>query len=205
MIVMSFAQIAIVNGNPNPKTIFARALDLPVIVPILVGLACGLVAGLINGGADRLHQDPAVHRHARHDGVGPRRGALVVERQPDLLPDRGAIARASARGMMPVDRLHRARDPLPPDHALHALRQALLRDRLERGRGADVGDQRRAPQGAGLHHRRHAGRGGGDPAHVEEPDRAGGHGRDVRARRHRDGGDRRRVASPAAAARSSAR
>jgi Ribose/xylose/arabinose/galactoside ABC-type transport systems, permease components len=50
MIAMSFAQVAVVNGNPNPKAIFGPALmDLPVIVPVLVGLACGLVAGLING------------------------------------------------------------------------------------------------------------------------------------------------------------
>ncbi|MCX7645304.1 MAG: ABC transporter permease [Rhodobacteraceae bacterium] len=50
MIVMSFAQTAVVNGNPNPKAIFGEwAMDLPVIVPVLVGLGCGLVAGLING------------------------------------------------------------------------------------------------------------------------------------------------------------
>ncbi|MCB1502680.1 MAG: ABC transporter permease [Bauldia sp.] len=50
MIVMSFAQTALVNGNPNPKAIFGEwAMDLPVIVPIMVGLACGLAAGLING------------------------------------------------------------------------------------------------------------------------------------------------------------
>jgi inositol transport system permease protein len=50
MIVMSFAQTAMVNGNPNPKAIFGDwAMDLPVIVPIVVGLACGLFAGLING------------------------------------------------------------------------------------------------------------------------------------------------------------
>ncbi len=50
MIVMSFAQTATVNGNPNPKAIFGDwAMDLPVIVPIVVGLACGLAAGLING------------------------------------------------------------------------------------------------------------------------------------------------------------
>jgi len=51
MIAMSFAQVAIVNGNPNPKAIFPELgwLDLPVIVPILVGLGCGLVAGLVNG------------------------------------------------------------------------------------------------------------------------------------------------------------
>ncbi len=51
MIAMSFAQVAIVNGNPNPKAIFPELgwLDLPVIIPILVGLGCGLIAGLING------------------------------------------------------------------------------------------------------------------------------------------------------------
>lgn len=50
MIVMSFAQTAVVNGNPNPKAILGDwAMDLPVIVPIVVGLACGLFAGLING------------------------------------------------------------------------------------------------------------------------------------------------------------
>jgi inositol transport system permease protein len=50
MIVMSFAQTALVNGNPNPKAIFgAWAMDLPVIVPIVVGLACGIAAGLVNG------------------------------------------------------------------------------------------------------------------------------------------------------------
>ena len=50
MIAMSFAQTAVVNGNPNPKAIFGDwAMDLPVIVPVLVGLCCGLVAGAING------------------------------------------------------------------------------------------------------------------------------------------------------------
>ncbi len=50
MVVMSFAQTAMVNGNPNPKAIFGDwAMDLPVVVPIVIGLACGLLAGLING------------------------------------------------------------------------------------------------------------------------------------------------------------
>ena len=51
MIAMSFAQVALVNGNPNPKAMFLEQgwIDLPVIVPVIVGLACGLVAGLING------------------------------------------------------------------------------------------------------------------------------------------------------------
>ena len=50
MVCMSFAQTALVNGNPNPKAIFGPEwMDLPVSVPIIVGLACGVIAGLING------------------------------------------------------------------------------------------------------------------------------------------------------------
>ncbi|QYK42155.1 MAG: ABC transporter permease [Paracoccaceae bacterium] len=50
MISMSFAQTAIVNGNPNPKAIFGDwAMDLPVIAPVLVGLGCGMAMGFING------------------------------------------------------------------------------------------------------------------------------------------------------------
>ncbi|MCC0029325.1 MAG: ABC transporter permease [Brucellaceae bacterium] len=50
MIAMSFAQVATVNGNPNPKAIFSESwMDLPVIVPVVIGLGCGLIAGLING------------------------------------------------------------------------------------------------------------------------------------------------------------
>jgi inositol transport system permease protein len=50
MITMSFAQTAMVNGNPNPKAIFSPDfMDLPVIVPIIVGLICGVIAGILNG------------------------------------------------------------------------------------------------------------------------------------------------------------
>lgn len=50
MVAMSFAQTAMVNGNPNPKAIFGDSMmDLPVLVPILVGILCGVIAGLING------------------------------------------------------------------------------------------------------------------------------------------------------------
>ena len=50
MIAMSFAQVAEVNGGPNPKAIFGPAfLDLPVIFPVIVGLGVGIIAGCING------------------------------------------------------------------------------------------------------------------------------------------------------------
>lgn len=50
MVVMSFAQTELVNGNPNPKAVFGLwAMDLPVIIPILVGLAFGALIGAING------------------------------------------------------------------------------------------------------------------------------------------------------------
>ncbi len=50
MVAMSFAQVAMVNGNPNPKAIFGDwAMDLPVVVPVIIGLAVGLCAGLVNG------------------------------------------------------------------------------------------------------------------------------------------------------------
>ena len=51
MIAMSFAQVAEVNGNPNPKGVFLEQgwVDLPVIIPVIIGLICGVIAGLING------------------------------------------------------------------------------------------------------------------------------------------------------------
>ncbi|WP_420863915.1 ABC transporter permease [Algirhabdus cladophorae] len=50
MIAMSFAQVAEVNGFPNPKALFGSwAMDLPVIIPVLVGLSFGAFIGIING------------------------------------------------------------------------------------------------------------------------------------------------------------
>jgi inositol transport system permease protein len=50
MIAMSFAQVSLVNGQPNPKMMLPEGWqDLWVVVPIVVGLLCGLLAGLING------------------------------------------------------------------------------------------------------------------------------------------------------------
>ena len=50
MIVMSFAQTELVNGNPNPKAVFGDwAFDLPVLIPVVVGLCFGGFIGAING------------------------------------------------------------------------------------------------------------------------------------------------------------
>ena len=50
MIVMSFGQTELVNGQINPKAVFGSwAFDLPVIVPILAGLAFGALIGCVNG------------------------------------------------------------------------------------------------------------------------------------------------------------
>ncbi|MEP6826823.1 MAG: ABC transporter permease, partial [Aestuariivirga sp.] len=51
MITMSFAQTALVNGNPNPTAMFQNPnfYDLPVIVPVVIAIACGVTAGMING------------------------------------------------------------------------------------------------------------------------------------------------------------
>ena len=51
MISMSFAQVALVNGQPNPKGMFLEQgwVDLPVIIPVMVGLGCGVIAGMVNG------------------------------------------------------------------------------------------------------------------------------------------------------------
>ena len=50
MIAMSFAQVSVVNGQPNPKMMLPDGWqDLPVLVPVLVGLGCGLFAGMISG------------------------------------------------------------------------------------------------------------------------------------------------------------
>ena len=50
MIVMSFAQTELVNGQPNPKAVFDTwAFDLPTFVPIIVGLCFGALIGAVNG------------------------------------------------------------------------------------------------------------------------------------------------------------
>lgn len=50
IIVMSFAQSELINGNPNPKAVFGPwALDLPVLLPVMVGLLFGAFIGGING------------------------------------------------------------------------------------------------------------------------------------------------------------
>lgn len=60
MIVMSFAQTELVNGNPNPKAVFGPwAFDLPVLIPIMIGLAFGAFIGAINGALIAFTRIPA--------------------------------------------------------------------------------------------------------------------------------------------------
>lgn len=101
MIVMSFAQTALVNGNPNPKAVFGDwAMDLPVIAPIIVGLGCGLIAGVING---------ALIAYTRIPPFIATLGMMVSARglakwwtngQPVSFPTEGFAA--IGKGMMPV-------------------------------------------------------------------------------------------------------
>ena len=173
MIAMSFAQIGEINGIENTRAVFFDQgwVDLPVIVPVVVALACGLVAGVINGLAYRLYRDSALHRHPRHDGDGPRPRQVVDGRPAGVVPDRELCH--DRRGHDAGLHLRLPRDPLPLRPALHRLRQAHLRHRLERGGGADVRHQGRTAQGAGLHDRGSARRRGGAGPELEEPHGAG--------------------------------
>jgi inositol transport system permease protein len=61
MIAMSFAQVALVNGNPNPTAAFKSGafFDLPVVVPVVMALAFGCLAGVINGALVAYTRIPA--------------------------------------------------------------------------------------------------------------------------------------------------
>ena len=76
MIAATFAQ-----SSTWPKVFYPSLVDLPWFVPLAVGLAIGAARRSGQWRPDRLHENPAIHRHARHDGVGARRFALVYERQ----------------------------------------------------------------------------------------------------------------------------
>ncbi|MFC3326982.1 ABC transporter permease [Mesorhizobium cantuariense] len=102
MIAMSFAQVALVNGNPNPKAMFLAQgwTDLPVIVPVLVAIGCGLFAGLVNG---------ALIAYTRIPPFIATLGMMVTARgiakwwskgQPISFPTEGFAA--IGKGLMPV-------------------------------------------------------------------------------------------------------
>ena len=203
MIAMSFAQVSIVNGQPNPKMMLPEGWqDLPVIVPIVVGLACGLIAGLING---------ALIAYTKIPPFIATLGMMVTARgfarwwskgEPISFPTESYAA--IGKGMMPVFIFI----------ALAILFHLILHYTVYGKHTYAIGSNEAAARMSGIKVDRHkvmvyaiagaARLGRGDRALVEEPDGAGGHGGDVRARRHRDDGDRRRSASRAAAARSSA-
>jgi inositol transport system permease protein len=61
MVAMSFAQVAVVNGQPNPKMMLPEEWqDLWVVIPVLIGLACGALAGFLNGWLSSYTQIPPV-------------------------------------------------------------------------------------------------------------------------------------------------
>ena len=101
MIAMSFAQVSIVNGQPNPKTMLPEGWqDLPVLVPVVVGLCCGLLAGMTNG---------ALIAYTRIPPFIATLGMMVTARglarwwskgEPISVPTEGYAA--IGKGMMPV-------------------------------------------------------------------------------------------------------
>ena len=101
MIAMSFAQLSIVNGQPNPKMMLPEGWqDLPTIVPVLVGLCCGAIAGFVNG---------ALIAYTRIPPFIATLGMMVTARgiakwwskgEPISFPTEGYAA--IGKGMMPV-------------------------------------------------------------------------------------------------------
>jgi inositol transport system permease protein len=193
MIVMSFAQTAMVNGNPNPKAIFGDwAMDLPVLVPVVVGLACGLAAGMING---------LLIAYTRIPPFIATLGMMVSARglakwwsngNPISFPTESYAT--IGKGMMPVLIFM----------VIAILFHFILKYTVYGKHTYAIGSNEDAARMSGINVARHkvmvyaiAGAprlGRGHRAQFQEPHRAGGHGRDVRTRRHRHGGDRGRVA-----------
>ncbi len=191
MIAMSFAQVSIVNGHPNPKMMLPEGWqDMWVIVPLTVGLACGLVAGLING---------ALIAYTRIPPFIATLGMMVTARgvakwwskgEPISFPTDSYAA--IGKGMTPVFIFI----------GLAILFHLVLRYTVYGKHTYAIGSNEAAARMSGIKVDRHkvlvysiAAILASVAAIVlscEEPDGAGGHGDDVRARRHRDDGDRRR-------------
>ena len=190
MIAATFAQ-----SSTWPKVFYPSLVDLPWIVPLLVGLAVGAVAGLDQWRPDCLHENSAIHRHARHDGLGARRFALVHERQSGVrLHGQFLIDRRRAGALGAGLHFPRRGRRIPYRHALHALRQVHLRHRRQRPGRTRLRHRYRTPSDQSLRHRRHAGRARRHRFDRARQDRAGRHGHELRARRHRRLGHRRRLA-----------
>ena len=131
MIAMSFAQVATVNGNPNPKAMFLAQgwTDLPVIVPVLVAIGCGLLAGLVNGSLIAYTRIPPFIATLGMMVTGARHRQMVVQGPADLVSDRKF--RRHRQGPDAGHHLPVAGGAVPADHDLHQVRQALLRHRLQ--------------------------------------------------------------------------
>ena len=192
MIAMSFAQVGEINGMENTRAVFGSGwVDLPVIVPMVVALVCGMAAGLING------------LLIAYTGIPPfiaTLGMMVSARgvakwwtagQPVSFPTESYAAIGA--GMTPVFVFA----------YLAILFHLILRYTVYGKHTYAIGSNEAAARMSGIKVARHkvlvytiAGlRGHRRPgAEFQEPDRAGRNGDDVRARRHRHGGDRRHLA-----------
>ena len=75
MVAASFAQT-----STNARAVYPALTDMPADLADPGGLARRPAGRLHQRRHDRQDQDPALHRHAGHDGVGPRPGQMVHAR-----------------------------------------------------------------------------------------------------------------------------
>ena len=175
-----------------------------MIVPIAVGLACGLVAGLINGALIAYTRIPPFIATLGMMVTARGLAKWCVEGRADLVPDRGLSPRIG-KGMMPVliflawrsCSTWSLRYTVYGKHtyAIGSNEAAARMSAASTSSGTRCWSTSSPAMLAAL---------AGIVLSSKNLTAQAGHGRDVRARRHRDGGDRRRHRSRAAAARSSA-
>ena len=155
MIAMSFAQVE----HLSARRVHPSRADRPAGHRAGPGRAWGRAARRADQRrADRLYEDSALHRDARHDGVGARARQMVDQGPARVIPHRRV--RGDRQGHDAGLHLARRRRHLPHRAAIHQIRQAHLCDRLQRGGRARRRHQGRASPGAGLRDRRHARRAG---------------------------------------------
>ena len=134
---------------------------MPLWLGVLASIATGAFCGADFGLPDRQAEDPAVHRHARHDvgRQGPiagrdERQANLLQRYAELRHDFSGVADWLLRAER-ADSQRRPHSVRPRDRRLghpqsHRARALHLRARQQRGGGAAVGRQRRRVENRGL-------------------------------------------------------